>query len=259
MSEHLRVTRIGPVATVTMARPEVHNAFNEALISELHAAFRELGADVGVRVIVLAGDGKSFSVGADLSWMKRMASASRADNHADGERLAAMLRCVAECPKPVVARVHGAALGGGAGLTACADVAIAAESATFGFSEVRLGLAPATIAPHVIEKIGVGRALPYFLLGERFAATEAARIGLVQRVVPDSELDAAVEETVAALLEGSPAAQAAIKTLVRTVGSMSRERIDAYTSELIAAIRASEEGREGVAAFLEKRKPGWAE
>lgn len=259
MGEHLKVTRKGPVATVTMARPEVHNAFNEALISELHAAFKELGADSGARAIVLAGEGKSFSAGADLVWMRRMASASEAENRADAERLAAMLRAMAECPKPVVARVHGAAIGGGAGLTACADIVIAGESAVFAFAEVRLGILPATIAPHVIEKIGVGRALPLFLTGERFGASRAESIGLVQRVAPDTALDAAVDETVAALLAGSLAAQAAIKTLIRKVSSTPREEIDAYTSQLISAIRASEEGREGVAAFLEKRKASWAE
>jgi methylglutaconyl-CoA hydratase len=259
MGEHLQLTHTGSVATITMARPEVHNAFNEALISELHAAFTALGADAGVRVIVLAGEGKSFSAGADLDWMRRMASASEAENRADAERLAAMLRAMAECPKPVVARVQGPAIGGGAGLTACADIAIAGESAVFAFAEVRLGLLPATIAPHVIEKIGIGRALPLFLTGERFDAPRAESIGLVHRVVADGELDAAVDETVAALLAGSPAAQAAIKSLVRRVDATPREKIDAYTSEAIAAIRASEEGREGVAAFLEKRKARWAE
>lgn len=257
MGEHLRVERRGAVATVTMARPEVHNAFNEALIAELHAAFVELSGDDDARVVILAGEGVSFSAGADLEWMRRMASASEAENRADAERLAAMLRAVAECPKPVVARVHGAAIGGGAGLTACADIAIAGESAVFAFAEVRLGILPATIAPHVIEKIGIGRALPLFLTGERFDAAQAAGIGLVQRVVSDSVLDGAVEETVGALLAGSPAAQAEIKKLVRHVASTPRDEIDAYTSQLIAEIRASEEGREGVAAFLEKRKPSW--
>ena len=268
MGEHLTVSRRGPVATVTMTRPEVHNAFNEALIAELHAAFLELGADGGVRVIVLAGEGKSFSAGADLDWMRRMAAASEADNRADAQRLAAMLRAVAECPRPVIARVHGAAIGGGAGLTACADIAIAEESAVFAFAEVRLGLAPATIAPHVIEKIGLGRALPLFLTGERFDTTFAERIGLAHRTVPAAQLDAAVASTVEALLTGSPAAQASIKTLVRRMTRLVGHppqadspdtTVDAYTSELISAIRASEEGREGVAAFLEKRKPGWTE
>ncbi len=264
MGEHLTITRRGPVATVTMARPEVHNAFNEALIAELHTVFQELGADGGVRVIVLAGEGKSFSAGADLDWMRRMAAASEADNRTDAQRLAAMLRTVAECPKPVVARVHGAAIGGGAGLTAAVDIAIAAESAVFAFAEVRLALAPATIAPHVIEKIGVGRALTLFLTGERFDAVHAERMGLVHRVVPDAELHDAVASTVEALLAGSPAAQAAIKRLARQVthlvgqGPSPDTTVDAYTSKLISAIRASAEGREGVSAFLEKRKPDWA-
>jgi len=240
-----------------MARPEVHNAFNEHLIAELHAAFGELASDPAIRVIVLAGEGKSFSVGADLDWMRRMGSASEEENRADATKLAAMLRAVAECPKPVIARVHGNALGGGAGLTAAADIAIAAESAVFGFSEVRLGLAPATIAPHVIEKIGAAHALPRFLTGERFDAATAQRIGLVYRVVSDGKLDAAVDETVEALLAAGPAAQAASKQLVRKIGDTPRSEIDAYTAALIGSLRASDEGRDGVAAFLEKRKPRW--
>lgn len=262
MPDHLRITQTGPVATVTMTRPEVHNAFNEALIAELHAAFTDLGSDDSVRVIVLAGEGKSFSVGADLNWMKRMAEASEAENRADARKLTAMLRAVEDCPKPVVARVHGGALGGGSGLTATADIAIAADSAFFGFSEVRFGLAPATIAPYVIERIGPGAALPRFLLGERFDAGTALDIGLVYQVVPDNQLDTAVQSAIDALLSGSPAAQAAIKGLVRTVGALLAAPdsipIDAYTSELIASLRASPEGREGVAAFLEKRKPKWS-
>lgn len=257
MSEVIRVDLDGPVATVTMARPGVHNAFNEHLIAELHQAFLGIGGDPEVRVVVLAGEGKSFSVGADLDWMRRMGSASEEENRADATKLAAMLRAVAECPKPVIARVHGNALGGGAGLTAAADIAIAGESAVFGFSEVRLGLAPATIAPHVIEKIGAAHALPRFLTGERFDAPTALRIGLIYRVVPDGELDAAVNETVEALLACGPAAQAASKQLVRKIGDTPRSDIDEYTAALIGSLRASDEGRDGVAAFLEKRKPRW--
>lgn len=267
MGESLKLTRSGPVATVTMSRPEVHNAFNEALIAELHAAFNELAADASVRVIVLAGEGKSFSVGADLTWMKRMSEAREAENRTDAERLTAMLRAVAECPKAVVARVHGGALGGGSGLTAASDVAIAAESAFFGFSEVRFGLAPATIAPYVIERIGPGAARPRFLLGERFDAHTAMDIGLVYQVVPDDQLDAAVQNAIDALLAGSPAAQMAIKRLVRRVSVLMTaptpgiewiSEVDDYTAQLIASLRASDEGREGVTAFLEKRKPKWA-
>ena len=259
MGEPVRVSKAATVSTVTMARPEVHNAFNEHLIAELHQAFLDIGADPAVRVVVLAGEGKSFSVGADLDWMRRMGSASEEENRADATKLAAMLRAVAECPKPVVARVHGNALGGGAGLTAAADIAIAGESAVFGFSEVRRGLAPATIAPHVIEKIGPARALPRVLTAERFDAATALRIGLVYRVVPDGELDAAVDETVEALLACGPAAQAASKQLVRKIGDTPRSEIDAYTAALIGSLRASDEGRDGVAAFLEKRKPGWVQ
>jgi methylglutaconyl-CoA hydratase len=259
MDPTVRIGQADPVATLTMARPEVHNAFNEHLIAALHEAFLELGRDPAVRVIVLAGEGKSFSVGADLDWMRRMGSASEEENRRDATKLAAMLRTVAECPKPVVARVHGNVLGGGAGLTAAADVAIAGESAVFGFSEVRLGLAPATIAPHVIEKIGAAHALPRFLTGDRFDAREALRIGLVYRVVPDDAIDEAVSAVVEALLAGGPEAQVASKQLVRRVGATPRGEIDAYTAELIGGIRASGEGREGVTAFLDKRKPNWVD
>jgi methylglutaconyl-CoA hydratase len=259
MGESLKLARTGPVATVTMARPEVHNAFNEALIAELHAAFTELARDDSVRVIVLAGESKSFSVGADLTWMKRMSEASEAENREDARKLTAMLRSVAESPKPVVARVHGGALGGGSGLTAASDVAIAAESAFFGFTEVRFGLAPATIAPYVIERIGPGAARPRFLLGERFDAQTALAIGLVYQVVPDDQLDAAVQSAVDSLLAGSPAGLAASKKLINRVGKgPSPDPIDDYTAQLISTLRASPEGREGVAAFLEKRKPKWA-
>lgn len=252
------VSRDGPVATVTMCRPEVHNAFNEALIAELHEAFIELGRDASVRVIVLAGEGKSFSVGADINWMKRMGEASEEQNRLDAWRLARMLGAVAYCAKPVIARVHGAALGGGAGLTAAADVAVAADAAVFGFAEVRLGIIPATIGPYVIEKIGAGRALPLFLTAERIAAQRAYEIGLVHRVVPDEALDAAVGEIVDLLLAGGPAAQAQCKRLVRRIGELQRQDVDFYTSETISAIRATPEAKEGLAAFLEKRQPEWA-
>lgn len=268
MTAVLRITHAGPVATVMMARPEVHNAFNETVIAELLAAFNDLAADESVRVVVLAGEGKSFSAGADLDWMRRMSQASEEENQADAAQLAAMLRTVADCPKPVVARVQGAAIGGGAGLVAAADIAIAAQSAHLAFAEVRLGIAPATIAPHVITRIGPGRALPLFLTGERITAAHAQAIGLVHRTVPDSDLDSAIDDVVQALLAGSPAAQAAIKHLVPRVSALLTapipgmgftSEVDEYTSQLIASLRASPEGREGIAAFLEKRKAKWAE
>jgi len=240
-----------------MARPDVHNAFNEHLIAQLHDAFRSLATDDGVRVIVLAAEGKSFSAGADLDWMRRAANFSEDENLRDAAAAAALWRAVAECPKPVLARVHGNAFGGGAGLVAASDIAIAAESAMFGFTEVRLGLLPATVAPHVVEKIGPGRALPLFLTGERFDAQRALAIGLVHHVVPPEELDVAVGAIVDQLLAGGPNALRACNELVRRVAYADRAKIDEYTAALIASARAGEEGREGVGAFLEKRKPGW--
>src|SRR5438309_2948083 len=252
------ITRNGPFATVTMTRPDVHNAFNEHLIAQLHNAFRSLGEDdETVRVVVLAGEGKSFSAGADLDWMRRAADFSEEENRRDAAAAAALWRAVAECPKPVVARVHGNAFGGGAGLVAASDIAVAAESAMFGFTEVRLGLLPATVAPHVVEKIGPGRALPLFITGERFEAQRALAIGLVHQVVPQEQLDVAVGTVVDQLLAGGPNALRECKELVRRVVSADRATIDAYTAALIASARAGDEGREGVAAFLEKRKPRW--
>src|SRR5947208_303099 len=252
------ITRNGPFATVTMTRPDVHNAFNEHLIAQLHNAFRSLGEDDGsVRAIVLAGEGKSFSAGADLDWMRRAADFSEEENRRDAAAAAALWRAVAECPKPVVARVHGNAFGGGAGLVAASDVAIAAESALFGFTEVRLGLLPATVAPHVIEKIGPGRALSLFLTGERCDAERALAIGLIHQVVRPEQLDIAVGAIVDQLFAGAPTALRACKELVRRVATADRTKIDEYTAALIASARAGDEGRDGVAAFLEKRKPRW--
>jgi methylglutaconyl-CoA hydratase len=255
-SQYVEIVRRDAVATVTVRRPEVHNAFNERVIAELNEAFDAVSSDDDVRVVVLAGGGRSFSAGADLDWMRRAAAFSEEENRRDAAALAKMLRAMAECPRPVVARVQGSAFGGGAGLVAASDIAVAAASARFGFTETRLGLVPATIAPHVIEKIGPGWALRLFLTGERFDAARALSIGLVYRVVPDEELDVAIDDVVATLLAGGPQAQRACKELVRRVAFDSQE-IDEYTSELIARVRSSDEGREGVLAFLEKRDPRW--
>jgi methylglutaconyl-CoA hydratase len=250
-------TRDAPVARITLNRPEVHNAFNEDVIAALQSSFDALRDDTVVRVVVLAGEGRSFSAGADLDWMRRASTWTEEENRTDAAALAKMLRTIAEFPKPVVARVHGSAFGGGAGLVASSDIAIASEEALFGFTEVRLGLVPATIAPHVIEKIGPGRALPLFLTGERFNAHRAAQIGLVHQVVSPDDIDEAVNVITRALLEAGPNAQAACKELVRTVAVAQRSVADAYTAALIARVRTSPEGREGIGAFLEKRKPGW--
>jgi len=255
-TEYVVHTRRGPVDTVTIRRPDVHNAFNEQVIAELAAAFEDVRGSAGTRAVVLTGEGRSFSAGADLEWMRRAAAFSEQENLRDAEALAAMLRAVAECPCPVVAQVQGSAFGGGAGLVAAADIAIAGESARFAFTEVRLGIVPATIARHVIRKIGVGRALPLFLTGERFDAGRALALGLVHRVVPDAGLGEAVRETVNALLAGGPAAHRRVKELVRRVAP-DDDAIDAYAAALIAQVRASDEGREGVAAFLEKRSARW--
>jgi methylglutaconyl-CoA hydratase len=246
------------VATVTLARPDVHNAFNETLIAELTAALRELDAAAGVRTIVLAGEGRSFCAGADLNWMKRMAGYGHAENLADATALATMLQTLATVSKPTIARVHGAAFGGGVGLVAACDIALAAEGATFSLSEAKLGLIPATISPYVIEAIGVRAAHRYFLSAERFDAAEALRIGLVHEVVGADALDGRVDALVQSLCAAGPAAQAAAKELIRAVALRPVDAaVIADTAERIAAVRASAEGKEGVAAFLGKRAPAW--
>ncbi len=253
----VEVTQRGAVATVTIRRPDVHNAFDEHVIAQLAEAFTALSTEPGVRAVILTGEGRSFSAGADLDWMRRAASFSESENRRDAAALAAMLRSIAECPIPVVAKVQGGAFGGGAGLVAAVDIAVAADSARFGFTEVRLGLVPATIAPHVIEKIGPGNARRFFLTGERFDAAEARAIGLVHLVAPDDELDTAVDGVVAAILAGGPDAQRTCTELVRNVRANNAE-VDSYTASLIAAVRGGAEGREGVAAFLEKSTQDWA-
>ena len=246
------------VATVTLNRPAVHNAFDDGLIADLTAALRRLAADPAIRVAVLTGTGQSFSSGGDLGWMRRMARYSEAENMADAMALAELLRLLDELPKPTVARVNGAAIAGGLGLVCCCDVAVAAAEAVFAISEGRLGLVPATISPYVVGAIGARAARRYFLTAERFSAAEAQRIGLVHQVVARAALDAAVEKTVSALLEVGPGAQARSKRLIAEV----RDRpithgLLSLTARAIAEARASDEGQEGLAAFFEKRKPGW--
>lgn len=259
LAPSLRIERRGPVAWLWMCRPERHNAFDEELIGALAEALGEAGEDDEVRVVVLAGEGRSFSAGADLAWMRRAAAYDEAANRADARALALMLKTLDECPKPVVARVQGAALGGGAGLVAACDIAIAAERATFGTTEVRLGLVAAVISPFVLRAIGPRQARRLLLTGERIDAARALAIGLVHEVVPEAELDARIDAVVADLLEGGPEAQAASKELVRLVLSMPQggSILTEATVGAIAARRASAEGREGIGAFLEKRPPAW--
>lgn len=259
MSESVVVERQGPVGLVTLNRPERHNAFDDALIAELTEALRAMEADEAIRAVVLSGTGKSFSAGADLAWMKRMAGYSKDDNIRDAMGLGALMRTLAFLAKPTIARVHGPAYGGGVGLVACCDIAVAHHAATFSFSEVKLGLIPAVISPYVVAAIGPRAARRYFLTGERFDAGEAWRIGLVSELaVSGEDLDEKVGKLVDALLEASPAAQREAKALVRAVaGKPVTSDVIQDTAERIARIRSSPEGREGVAAFLEKRRPAW--
>jgi methylglutaconyl-CoA hydratase len=246
------------VASVTLNRAEVHNAFNDTVIADLTGTLRRLGDDDKVRAVVLRAEGKSFSAGADLGWMQRMAGYGHAENLADAGALAELMRVLNFLPKPTVARVQGAAFGGGVGLVACCDIAIASDAASFSLSEVRLGLIPAVISPYVVAAIGERAARRYFLTAERFGAGEALRIGLVHQVVPADQLDSAVDTILTRLSEGGPAAQRAAKDLIFAVA---HRPIDAGlihdTAERIATVRASSEGREGLAGFLEKRKPAW--
>jgi methylglutaconyl-CoA hydratase len=252
------VTVRDAVATVTLNRPEIHNAFDETLIARLTAAFVSLDDNPDVRVVVLAAAGKSFCAGADLNWMQRMAAFGPEENLADAQALAAMLRALNALSKPTIARVAGAAYGGGVGLVAACDIAIAVPEATFALSEAKLGLIPATIGPYVIEAIGARQARRYFLTAERFAAADALRIGLVHEVVPRDQLDARIDALIAMLKGAGPTAQLECKALVRGVAHrpIDEDVIDG-TAEHIAAVRASPEGREGVAAFLGKRPAAW--
>ena len=246
------------VARITLTRAEVHNAFNEALIAELTAALDGIAQDSRVRALVLAAQGPSFSAGADLNWMKAMAGYSRAENLEDARRLARLLRTLNEMPKPTVALVQGPAYGGGVGLVACCDIVLAVEEAKFCLSEVKLGLIPAVIGPYMVSTIGEAAARRYFLSAEAFSAWEAQRLGLVHEVVDRNTLEARGRQMVDILLQGGPEAQRAAKELVFAVaGRHVDEALVEETAGRIAELRASEEGREGIAAFLEKRKPNW--
>ena len=255
----LAIGHQGPVGRITLNRPERHNAFDDALIADLTQALRAMEADESVRVVVLSGAGKSFSAGADLNWMRRMAAFSREENVHDAMGLAALMRTLAHLAKPTVARVHGAAYGGGVGLVACCDIAIAMQGATFSFTEAKLGLIPAVISPYVIAAVGERAARRYFLTAERFDAAEAWRLGLVHEVAstPD-DLDEKVAGILESLLACGPCAQREAKELIRAVAHRPvMSDVIQDTAERIAKVRASPEGREGVAAFLEKRKAAW--
>jgi methylglutaconyl-CoA hydratase len=258
MSDSLQLHRDGAVARLRLDRPEVHNAFDPALIAALTTRLQSVATDDDVRVVVLEGSGASFSAGADLHWMRGMASASERDNREDALALARLMRTLDTLPKPTIARVHGAAFGGGVGLVACCDIAIGAPEARFGLTESKLGLLPAVISPYVIAAIGARQARRWFATAEMFDAAEALRIGLLHQVVAAEQLDAAVQRQVDLLCKAGPIAAASAKALVRRIADGSEgNAVDAANADLIARLRVSAEGQEGLAAFLEKRKPAW--
>lgn len=259
MYEMLEVVRAGAVATVWMNRPEVHNAFNARLIAEITTACRELEADPDVRVVVLGGRGKSFSAGADLNWMKAAAEASQEENVADALRLADMLRTLAELSKPTIARVHGAALGGGMGLVTACDICVAGEHASFATTEVRIGLIPSAIGPYVVRALGARQAYRYFQTAERISAQRAWELGLAHERVAADDLDAAVQRVADGLLQGGPQALSAAKDLIRQVENQPiNDALVATTAQGIAALRVTPEAQEGLAAFLSRRPAAWA-
>ena len=257
--EHpLALERVGAVARLRLDRPALHNAFDAGLISALTSALDQLAGDPTVRVVVLEGSGASFSAGADLNWMRGMASASEAENRDDALALARLMRTLDELPKPTIARVQGAAFGGGVGLVACCDIAIGTPAARFGLTETRLGLLPAVISPYVVAAIGPRQARRWFATAGTFDADTAARIGLLHEVVAAEALDAAVQAQVELLCRAAPRATGMAKALVRQVlAERDPAACDRANAELIAGLRVSTEGQEGLGAFLEKRTPAW--
>lgn len=245
------------VLSVVLNRPDVHDAFDDVMIAEMTEVFAAIADDDSVRIVLLRSQGKHFSAGADLNWMRRVAEQEEAANRADAHRLEQMFRAIASCPKPVVARVQGAALGGGSGLVAAVDIAVASKRAVFGFTEARLGILPAVISPYVLRKIHQGAAQALFLTGERFDAQRAWELGLVQRLVDPEELEGAVGAVVDDLLACSPDAQRRIKRLVPEIVHLELEQASAKTVEEITAARSSQDGKAGMTAFLAKERPPW--
>lgn len=257
----LQIEQQGKLATIWLNRPERHNAISPVMIEELTAAVGLLNADNTVRVLILAGRGPSFCSGADLEWMKQAADYTEAQNLADAQNLATLLKTLYRSPKPIIARIHGAALAGGTGLTAVCDIAVATDAARFGLTEVRLGLIPATIGPYVAEAIGQRQARRYFLSAETITARMASHLGLVHEVVPEAELDQRIQTIAHALLQGAPGAQAASKHLLAAIqqGNPWDDTLLDDTARRIAATRVATEAREGLTAFFDKRRPSWQE
>ncbi len=254
----VRLTRKGFVGRVALNRPNVRNAFNDQMLEDLLEIFTSIRDDPEIRLVVLTGEGTSFCAGADLHWMKRVVNYSYEENYEGSLNLARMLREIYACPKPVVGRINGSAVGGGTGMVAVCDIAIASEDAVFAFTETKLGLTPATISPYLLKRMGEKNLREYFLTGERFSAARAAEMGLVNAVVPANELDAAVDAKVEMIMTGGPEALAVSKELIREISERSLDENGPYTAEVIARLRVSDEGQEGMNAFLNKKKPRWA-
>jgi len=246
------------IAKITLNRPEIHNAFNDVMIEELLSVFQDISKNKDIRVVVLTGNGQSFCAGADLNWMKRVKDYSYDENLAESLNLAELFYVMYTLPQPTIAKVNGAAIGGGAGLVSVCDIVIASEKARFSLSEVKLGLVPACISPYVLRRVGERGCRELFLTGERIDAYKAKELGLVNQVVKEEELDQAVEERIKQLLSSGPNALAVCKELLQKVPQMSFEEFKKYTAEVIADLRISQEGQEGMNAFLEKRKPKWS-
>ena len=255
--ETIKYEKKDSVGYITFNRPEIHNAFNDTVIDEMIYIFDKLEEDSGLRAVVLTGEGKSFCAGADLNWMKSVIDQSFEENLKESNRLADLFYKVYTFKKPVIGKVNGAAIGGGTGFVAVCDIAIAAESAKFSFSEVKIGVVPACIGPYVIKKMGEGKARELFITGERMLAKRAFEVGLVNEYVADDKLDEEVETLIKSILSSGPEAVAMAKKLVSEVPSMSPEQFKPYTAEMIANLRVSDEGQEGMNAFLNKRKPNW--
>lgn len=255
--ETVKIIKDGPVARVSFCRPEIHNAFNDTLIYEMTDLFKALKEDKEVRVVILTGEGKSFCAGADLNWMRRVKDYSFEKNYEESLALADLLYLIYTMPLPIIGRINGAAIGGGTGFVSVCDIAVAAESAKFSFSEVKIGVVPACIGPYVIKKIGEGYAREFFISGERIGAAEAYRIGLVNKYYPDARLDEEVEKLTNMILSSGPNAIKMAKELISNVPLMTPDEYRPFTAEMIAKLRKSDEGQEGMDAFLNKRKPNW--
>lgn len=257
--ETIRLNLEPPICYLILNRPEVHNAFNACMIRELATALEEIRQRNDIRVLILTGEGKSFCAGADLNWMREIINYSFEDNLRESRELAELIYQLDQLPLPTIARINGASIGGGNGFHAACDIAIASDDAIFSLSEVKIGLIPAVISPYVIRRIGESRARQYFLTGERIKADKAQEIGLIHQCVPGSKLDEVIGEVVKLLLSSGPVAIARSKELIQRVTKMTIDEAKEYTAQVIAELRISPEGQEGMAAFLEKRKPRWAE